>query len=246
MPPESALVKAEMEKRGVEVVLRSSEEMQGLWGAVKRSELVVGDFDWTRQALGKLGVPMPTPPDYPDCLQHLLHRRVWRATLGEVAAQLLGGGEGAPKRLFVKPAEDTKAFSGLVASADEWIQYLLEQFPPSFPLMCSELVEIAAEYRVYCVNGAVRQVCQYVGPKELALDMAVVGEAVRLLFSSDSDHQLAGCGIDFALIHPAGSDQLVTALVEVNDGYSLGAYDGLSQKDYTDMLAARWQQLVNP
>ena len=36
-----------------------------------------------------------------------------------------------------------------------------------------------------------------------------------------------------------------TCLVEVNDGYSLGRYDGISGADYTDLLIARWRQLVS-
>jgi hypothetical protein len=36
----------------------------------------------------------------------------------------------------------------------------------------------------------------------------------------------------------------VTCLVEVNDGYSLGWYEGLSGKDYTDLLITRWAELL--
>ena len=32
---------------------------------------------------------------------------------------------------------------------------------------------------------------------------------------------------------------LQTCLVEVNDGYSLGVYPGISGKDYTDLLISR-------
>jgi hypothetical protein len=42
-----------------------------------------------------------------------------------------------------------------------------------------------------------------------------------------------------------GQDQFETALIEVNDGYSLGCYEGLPDKDYVDMLIARWQQLMS-
>ena len=37
----------------------------------------------------------------------------------------------------------------------------------------------------------------------------------------------------------------VTGLIEVNDGYSLGHYEGLSGKDYTDMFIARWHTLTH-
>jgi hypothetical protein len=36
-----------------------------------------------------------------------------------------------------------------------------------------------------------------------------------------------------------------TTLIEVNDGFALGVYDGISDKDYTDMLIARWEHLMN-
>ena len=35
-----------------------------------------------------------------------------------------------------------------------------------------------------------------------------------------------------------------TALIEVNEGFSLGVYEGLSAKDFTDLLIARWGQLL--
>jgi hypothetical protein len=44
--------------------------------------------------------------------------------------------------------------------------------------------------------------------------------------------------MDFAVLkQPDG--QILTCLVEVNDGYSLGLYPGLSGKDYTDLLISR-------
>jgi hypothetical protein len=41
-----------------------------------------------------------------------------------------------------------------------------------------------------------------------------------------------------------GDDKLYTCLVEFNNGMSLGAYDAVSPKDYTDMIIANFQQLV--
>ena len=66
---------------------------------------------------------MPIPPDYPDCLQYLLYRKIWKSTLGEVETHL----KTQPTKVFIKPLNDTKAFSGLVATSDDaWISYLLE------------------------------------------------------------------------------------------------------------------------
>jgi hypothetical protein len=35
------------------------------------------------------------------------------------------------------------------------------------------------------------------------------------------------------------------ACAQVNDGLFTGAYDGVSGRDFTDMVIARWQQLVH-
>lgn len=85
------------------------------------------------------------------------------------------------------------------------------------------------------------------------LDMAVVTDAVRTLCSCDEGRDIAtGCSIDFAVAKRAAtgsgtssSSPYFTCLVEVNDGYSLGRYDGLTGNDYTDLLIARWQRLMS-
>jgi hypothetical protein len=73
-----------------------------------RRDLVVGNFDWTRLTLKQLGLPVPEPPDYPDCLRHLLRRRVWRSTLGEVKAQLDVQPAAGRAPVFIKPAASAK------------------------------------------------------------------------------------------------------------------------------------------
>lgn len=245
LPPESAMVVQELSLRSVPTKICTTEELFGGDIELNRNDFVVGDFSWTKGALKRLGITMPEPPDYPSCLEHLLHRRIWKSTLGEVLSQLTSFPD--EPGIFIKPAEDTKAFSGLIASLD-WMSYLLDQFPPSLPVHCAEVVEIVSEYRVYVVEGHVRAVCNYLGSKDAGpLDMSVVNDAVRILSESDQYRDLTGCGLDFAVLRKHGSDSeqtLITSLLEVNDGYSLGAYEGLSGKDYTDMLLARWSSLM--
>ncbi|CAE7426739.1 unnamed protein product [Symbiodinium natans] len=97
-----------------------------------------------------------------------------------------------------------------------------------------------SEYRVYVVRGEIRAVCHYKGPSEGlgALDVTVVEEAVQTLCKSPEGEGLAGFGMDFAVLEEG------TCLVEVNDGFSLGKYEGISGQDYTDLLVARWQSLM--
>jgi hypothetical protein len=234
--PESKLVMEELESRDIPVVPLTTEVFNDI--VLKPTDLVVGDFDWTRTALKKLGVPMPEAEDYPACLSHLLHRRIWTSTLGEVQASL------DSSKVFIKPLADTKAFAGLLTSSEDcWVSYLLEQFPPSFPIFCSEVIEMVSEYRVYCVNGEVKGICHYKGPKDVELDVSIVEEAAHTLFATDIGRELTGCSLDFAVMRKG--EELVTGLIEVNDGFSLGYYEGVSRKDYTDMCIVRWERLMS-
>lgn len=182
---------------------------------------------------------MPEASDYPKCLEHLLYRKLWTSTLGQLLNSFYSEHS---ETVFFKPASDIKAFSGEKAGPGEtgMLEFFIEEFSESFPIICSTAIEMISEYRVYVVNGAIRSVCHYKGPKDVLLDLNVVQNAVKTLTESPEGKDLAGCAIDFAVMRNKDSDALLTGLVEVNDGFSIGAYDGISEKDYTDMLIARW------
>ncbi len=96
---------------------------------------------------------------------------------------------------------------------------------------------MVAEYRAYVVNGTVRFISQYIGSKDVNIDLNVVNDAVSTLVATE-EGKMAGFGIDFGLIET--TDGLQTCLIEVNEGFSVGVYDGVTDKDYTDMIVARW------
>jgi hypothetical protein len=72
----------ELHKRGVPILTMSTEEFLSVKNLTK-DDLVVGNFDWTRHATKQLGIQL-TANDYPECLSHLLHRKIWRSTLIDV------------------------------------------------------------------------------------------------------------------------------------------------------------------
>ena len=230
------------------------------------TDLVVALPGWVDLALEELGITVPPPPDYPDCLTHLLRRRVWRSTLGEVHAELGAHELGA---LFIKPAEGAKAFSGCVVHgpSDGMLDMLLDTsiFPAcgaQLPVHCSEVKEMNAEYAVFVVDGEIRSICHYMCKQSscrcangerarlksdsvVELDMDVVHEAVRRLQCSNEMRALTGYRADFALVRVI-EEEYVTALVEVNDGYVSGRYDGMSPQDFTDMVVSRFHSLQSP
>ena len=109
------------------------------------------------------------------------------------------------------------------------------ELPADLPVLCAEIVSFEAEYRIYLVNGDIKAICQYKGRKrEMAVD--VVEPIVSTLWQNHKE--LVGCGVDVGLIEK--DDKLVPCLIEVNDGYSLCKYDGISGRDYTELLIQRW------
>jgi hypothetical protein len=110
MNRESTIVTKEMNRRGIDVFTFETEDILSKPLPLTRNDLVVGDFDWTRMALKQLKIKMPNPPDYPECLNHLLKRKVWKSTLQKVLKVL----ETATENIFIKPAADIKAFNGIV------------------------------------------------------------------------------------------------------------------------------------
>ena len=64
-------------------------------------------------------------------------------------------------------------------------------------------------------------------------DTKVIAEAIK-----DYPSMPAGCALDFGV-----TDKRTTILVEMNDGYSLGAY-GLAPVLYARLLAARWAEMT--
>ncbi len=78
------------------------------------------------------------------------------------------------------------------------------------------------------------------------MDIDIVKQAVKTLSSCEEGSHLKGMGIDFAVIKKVEGEEekYYTSLIEVNDGYALGHYEGVSGKDYTDLLIARWAELL--
>lgn len=76
----------------------------------------------------------------------------------------------------------------------------------------------------------------YVGDPTISVNEEVVKEALALF--ETSGEASAAYALDFGILADGK-----TALVEWNDGFSLGSY-GLDRKSYTDLLIVRWVEFV--
>lgn len=229
---EERLVVEELYRRGVPMTYYTEKRMQRRQLPLDDRSLVVGDMPCIIGALKQLGIPIPPPNDYPVSLNEFLHRRVWRSTLRALEYSLATG---LDRSLFAKPANRSKRFTGCVF-ADESDLYRVHGVSRQEELLCAEVVTWLSEYRVYVVNSQIRSVDWYAGDRTIEIDLAVVNRAIRAL--EVAGEACAGYAIDFGVLATGE-----TALVEMNDGFALGAY-AIDSKNYTDLLWARWRELL--
>ncbi|MBU8894038.1 ATP-grasp domain-containing protein [Corallococcus sp. M34] len=232
MAPEMRAVLDVLRARDVPVEPFTAKRLERRRLPLSRDTLVAGDVPTVLCALKLLGLEPPPTRDYPSSLTALLCRRVWPSTVRQLKAQVLQGSAGP---VFAKPGERRKRFTGHVfRDVDDLLA--LESASASTPLWCSEVVEWRSEFRVFVIHGVIVGVRHYAGDPTVRLDDARVAEAVATLASAGEG--TAGYAVDFGVLSTGE-----TALVEWNDGFSLGAY-GLPPEEYTRLTVARWCELM--
>ena len=231
---EETLVRRVAQQRGLPIVEAGAKQMERSRVALQEADLVVGSVGFTRHAMRQLGITLPEHTPYPSALTPWLHRAVRRVPqLGLVQRSLH---EGA-RPLFVKPAADWKRFTGFVAEyADD---YRFAGVSRRLPVWVSEPVNFVSEWRAYVANHALRAVkfADHGGNREARPDEGAIAQAVAALAAAGQAP--AGYVVDFGVL-----DTGQTALVELNDGFSFGAYDGLDAEILFDVLNARWRELI--
>ena len=173
-----------------------------------------------------LGLAVPAELGYPKVLRPFLGRRLWLSTINTVATH----SESWP--VFVKPMHDAKKFTGVLVRRPGDLMGCGDQHQDT-PVWCAEPVQFVAEWRCFVRYGRILDARPYKGDWRAHFDPAVVEAALAAYlpeapaaFSLDVGRTAAGA----------------TVVVEVNDGYALGAY-GLMPLAYAKFLSARWAQM---
>ncbi len=193
---------------------------------LRREDVVVGFIEDVNNALVKLEIEPPTEINYPDELTNFLGRKIWRSQINYIAKH--------PEQwnIFIKPATLAKKFKGrLLTSAKDLIS-CGDEFEDT-EIWCSEPVNFLAEWRCFVRYGEILGVKSYYGDWRVHFDSQVIENAIAAYQSAP-----AGYAADFGV-----TDKGETLLIEVNDGYSIGAY-GLFPADYARLLASRWAQVT--
>lgn len=152
---------------GFECVLyRTMEELADS----SREDVVVGGLGPVRNALVRHGVTIEEL-DYPAELQPYMGRKVWSATVDEVAS------DRSLWPVFVKSAEN-KRLTGKVVSSDQDLAGL-GMFGRDLPVTCSEVVDFTAEWRCFVRYGQILDVRPYKGDWKKSFEPTVIENAVK-------------------------------------------------------------------
>lgn len=185
--------------------------------------ICVGGVATVRSRLRKLGFPIPPELEYPPELAPYLNRKIWKASLSQLAQE-------EKVDIFIKPVE-TKLFPGKVIR--HFRDYIGLPQDRALEVWCSEVVNLHTEWRCFVRYNQLWDVRYYRGKWDSRLDVIHVQKAI-----ADFKSQPAAYCLDF------GVDALGKYyLVEVNDGHSLGSY-GMGAISYAKFLSARWAEMT--
>lgn len=190
--------------------------------------ILVGCIETTNKYFERFGLPPKRAINIPDELHHpfFLQRKVWTTTMKNFRNNV-------PKLpVFIKPDGRAKEFIAGVMTRPDTV-YAFKDVPDDSPVLLSEVVNMLSEWRCYVINGEVRGVKHYSGDPWLIPDKHIVQLAVKQWKSQPSAY-----AIDFAVLENGR-----TALVEANDGWSLGNY-GLEHTVYAKLLSTRWMEIM--
>lgn len=88
---EESLLETGLRRRGIPVEYYTVKRIHRRQLPLGPRTFIAGDMDAMHGAMRQLGIPIPEPDDYPDCLSGFLHRRVWASTLGEIERAVENG-----------------------------------------------------------------------------------------------------------------------------------------------------------
>jgi len=195
---------------------------------LSKDDIVCGYIPIVRKVFDRLGATQPDVPSIPASLLKFCGRQVWYGHLNDVHKQ-----DYDVKPVFIKPKHTQKLFPGhVVSSFKDLIK--TSAYPMDTVIQMSDPVNFITEYRGYVLRGELLGLRHYKG------DTCVIpsGYTIKQAIAAFENAPVA-YSIDFGV-----SDDGRSLLVETNDAFALGNY-GLNSLDYTDMIEARWDQIVN-
>lgn len=198
--------------------------------SLRNSSLVVGSVEAMRKVFSVLDIKEPKMNYYPGALHHHMHRSISLGIFSDVIRTVSKGNS-----VFAKSLECKKLTGRVFDSSTLPID---NDISPYLPVWIGDTVDFVSEYRVYVKNHTIIACCHYTGDPEKIINTSVVYDSIFTLATDDSIP--CAYAIDFGVLSNGK-----TALVEMNDAWAIGAYDGISDSHYYDFLKNRWLEIIN-
>ena len=210
---------------GEEVVMYDEASFEAL--SFQLDDIVVGGIGFAQRAMVQLGLSVPALDPIPKQLEAFAGREVWQSSMKELRAKVNAG-----EVIFAKPRPNRpKAFVGRLYSEFRDL-IATAHISDDEPIDCSEPVEFLAEFRCFVLRGDPIGLRHYNGDPLILPDPAIVKDAVKAYADGPM-----GYALDFGV-----TSEGKTIIVEVNDGYAIGAY-GLPPVSYANLIQARWDEI---
>lgn len=198
-----------------------------------KTSMPVGSVEFVQKFCSLAQIKIPEFDPYDPVIRLALCREVRKCQVWE----LFKG-----RDIFVKPVE-LKRFNGFVFKGFDHDGYddhdleqvdVLRQYKLCDQVYVSDVVKFVAEWRIYVTNGNVVATCRYDDSDE---EYDLNSELVDFIVGAFPGKTLA---IDVGLM-----DDGKLAVVELNDAWAIGKYQGISNSDYFEFLATRWEEICD-
>lgn len=198
---------------------------------ITKDDFIIGDIPSMFAAMRQLGISY-SYCDYPKSLEKHLHRKIWEDTLRNIKRPLFEDGSIDP--VFIKPRGKLKKFTGFVIQFIEDLQFT-NHSGDNTEIYCSEPVIWLSEFRCPVINGEVRgmfRIPYTCHDSDIHPNFNIVQQ-----MADDFENAPKAYCLDVGVLSTGE-----TALIEVNDGFSIGKYE-MSNKLYAELVMTRWNEL---
>ena len=194
-----------------------------------RSYIFVGGTHSLLKIIDLMQVHKPLTYNPHEYLPGYCNRNIYRTTLAKAREITKAGCD----PFFMKPAEDTKVFTGYVVRSE--IDLLkINSLSDELPILISDIMDIKSEYRCFVNRKNLLDIRHYNGDFRLFPNFNIIEQAIK-----DFTNQPVSYTLDFAILADGSM-----ALIEINDGYALG-YCGIHPVPYCKFLEDRWMEIAS-
>lgn len=199
-----------------------------------RDIILLSYIDETRTFFKDMGYKVPEDMSFPESLRnqkHLWKRDIEMCTAKEIEERyIVTKGLDLFVPFFCKPANVLKGFQyGIIKTIEEFKAIV----DTKMDVIVSEVIDFVSEYRCFIIDKKIVSCQHYLGDLSLYPSFSFVESIVAVYKDAP-----IGYSIDVGITNTGH-----TALIECNDGWSLGSY-GCMPKLYTRLLSERWLEIL--